>query len=139
MHAGGLHNVGLLPCAPNIGGLQAWTYVNATGQFTSSAAPPGAGNRKYCLARTPDVTGGALETWAGPLANGDLVVILFNRNGAAPVQMTADWRVLGLDTGKAMRVRDVIARADNGTFAGSFTTQGTVDIHGVAMLRLSAA
>jgi hypothetical protein len=139
VHAGGLHNVGLLPCAPNIGGLQTWTFVNSTGQFTSSAAPPGAGNRKFCLARPPDVAGGALETWAGPLANGDLVVVLFNRNGAAPVTMTADWGALGLDRGRLMIVRDVLARTDNGTHSGAFTTQAPVDVHGVAMLRLSAA
>jgi alpha-galactosidase len=139
VHAGALHNVGLLPCSPIIGGLQSWDWNAPTGQFVSSAAPPDSGNRKFCLARTKDVLGGALETWAGPLANGDLVVILFNRNYASPVQMTASWADLGLDPAKRMAVRDVLARADNGTATGSFATASPVPVHGVAVLRLSAA
>ena len=139
VHANGLHNVGLLPCSPNLGGLQAWDWVAATGQFISSAAPPGAGNSKFCLARTKDVLGGALETWAGPLANGDIVVILFNRNAPGPQQMTAQWADIALPPGASMKVRDVLARTDNGTATGSYTTAGAVDVHGVAVLRLSAA
>ena len=139
VHASALHNVGLLPCSGVLSGLQTWDWTPASGQFISSAAPPGAGNSKFCLARSKDVLGGALETWAGPLANGDLVVILFNRNGAGPVPMTASWPALGLDPAKRMAVRDVLARADNGTAAGAFTTAAPVPVHGVAMLRLSAA
>ena len=59
----------------------------ATKQFVPSVAPPGAGNTKFCLARTKDVLGGAMETWAGPLANGDIVVVLFNRNMPKAVQV----------------------------------------------------
>ncbi len=145
VHAAGLHNVGLLPCQAVLGGLQTWDLDSATGQFVSSAAPPAGagggtnGNRKYCLARSKDVLGGALETWAGPLANGDLVVVLFNRNAPAPVAMTAQWSDLGLAAAARMKVRDVLARTDNGTAAGSFTTEGPVDVHGAVMLRLSPA
>ena len=139
MHAGSLRSVGLLPCSPIIGGLQTWDWSAPTGQFVSSASPPGAGNRKQCLARTKDVLGGALETWAGPLANGDLVVVLFNRNAPAPAQMTAQWADLGLAPSARMAVRDVLARTDNGTATGSFATAAPVPVHGVAVLRLSAA
>ena len=139
VHAGSLRSVGLLPCSPVIGGLQTWDWSAPTGQFVSSAAPPGAGNRKHCLARTKDVQGGALETWAGPLANGDLVVVLFNRNAPAPAQMTAQWADLGLEPSARMAVRDVLARTDNGTATGSFATAAPVPVHGVAVLRLSAA
>ena len=139
VHAGSLRSVGLLPCSPIIGGLQTWDWSAPTGQFVSSASPPGAGNRKQCLARTKDVLGGALETWAGPLANGDLVVVLFNRNAPAPAQMMAQWADLGLAPSARMAVRDVLARTDNGTATGSFATAAPVPVHGVAVLRLSAA
>ena len=144
VHAGALHNVGLLPCQLALSGLQAWDWAPAapggdSGQFIASAAPPGAGNAKYCLARTADVLGGALETWAGPLAGGDLVVILFNRNAPAAQAMTASWADLGLAPSAAYKVRDVLARADLGSATGSFTTPQPVPVHGVAMLRLTAA
>ena len=139
VHASGLHNVGLLPCSGVLSGLQSWDFAPATGQFISSAAPPNAGGAKYCLARSKDVLGGALETWAGPLANGDLVVILFNRNAAGATTMTASWADLGLDPAARMKVRDVLARTDNGTAVGAFATAAPVPVHGVAMLRLSAA
>ena len=38
-----------------------------------------------------------------------------------------------------MTVRDVLARTDNGTAVGAFVTAAPVPVHGVAMLRLSAA
>ena len=83
--------------------------------------------------------GGALETWAGPLAGGDLVVILFNRNAPAAQAMTASWADLGLAPSAVYKVRDVLARADLGSATGSFTTPQPVPVHGVAMLRLTAA
>jgi hypothetical protein len=139
VHASGLHNVGLLPCNQVIGGLQTWYRDRVTGQFVSSAAPPGYGNRKFCLARTKDVQGAALEVWAGPLAGGDIVVVLFNRNAAGAMPITAQWADLGLDVARRMKVRDLLARQDLGVYSGSFTTHAPVDVHGVSMLRMSAA
>jgi hypothetical protein len=133
VHAGGMHNVGASPCNPAIGGLQTWDLDSASGQFVSSATAPGAA--KSCLARTRDVRGGASEVWAGPLANGDLVVVLFNRNNPSAVNITATWDMLGLEPTIAMHVRDLWAHRDLGTFTGAFTA--SAEIHGVAALRVS--
>jgi hypothetical protein len=139
VHAGGLHNVGLLPCTPVMGGLQTWDWDHVTGTFVSSAAPPGYGNHKFCLARTKDVQGGALEVWAGPLTGGDLVVVLFNRNAANMTHIAVQWADVGLDVSKRMKVRDLWGRQDLGVYAGSFTTRTPVELHGAAMLRMTAA
>jgi hypothetical protein len=139
VHAAGMHNVGVSPCSPVLGGYQTWDAVPGTGQFVSSAAPPSGGGRRYCLARTKDVPGGALEVWAGPLAGGDLVVVLFNRNAPGPANVTVSWSALGLDPASPRRVRDIWARADVGVYTGAYTTQVPVAVHGVAMLRMSAA
>ena len=99
-----LHNVGVAPCTPLLGGLQAWDWDATHGQFVSSATPPGAGNAKYCLARTKDVAGGALEVWGGALAGGDIAVLLFNRNAPGPANVTALWSDLGLPPAQVMKV-----------------------------------
>ena len=77
----------------------------ASSQFVSAAAPPGAGNAKYCLARTKDVPGGATEVWGGPLAGGDTVVLLFNRNAPGAANVTATWASLGIPATQSMKVR----------------------------------
>lgn len=138
VHASSLRNVGLLPCQGAMSALQTWTVDSASSRIYSSTAPPGATTR-YCLARTPDVLGGALEVFAGPLEGGDIVVVLFNRNAPEAVNMTASWTDLGLNPSAQIKVRDIWARADLGIFTGSFTTTTPVDVHGVAFLRLSAA
>jgi hypothetical protein len=135
VYAGAAHNVGVSPCAQHVAQLQTWDLDNTTGQFVSSTAPPGAGDTKYCLARTKDVPGGATEVWAGPLANGDLAVVLFNRNMPAPANITVTWPTLGLDPTVGMAVRDLWAARDLGTFAGSFTA--LVAVHDAAFFRLS--
>jgi hypothetical protein len=138
VHAASLRSVGLLPCGGDLSALQTWDLDSKTGAFVSSAAPPGATDA-YCLARTPDVAGGALETWAGPLANGDTVVILFNRNAPGATTMTAAWSDLGWPPARQARVRDIWARKDLGVFSGNFTYPEPVAVHGVAFLRFSAA
>jgi hypothetical protein len=137
VHAGGMHNVGASPCSTALQGLQTWDWVPSTGQFVSSATPPGR-TSPSCLARTANVGGGASEVWAGPLANGDVAVILFNRNNPAPANITATWPMLGIAPGTQMRARDLWAHADlPGTFDSSVS--GVADVHGVVVLRLSAA
>ena len=135
VHAAGMRNVGALPCAPTgtLGGLQGWRWEAASGHLVSSAAPPGAVSR-YCLARTAEVQPGAAEVFAGPLANGDVAVLLWNRNGAAGANLTADFEALGLG-GRSAKVRDVWAHADRGVATGSVTAYAGV--HGVAVLRLT--
>jgi len=138
VHAGGMHNVGVAPCTPLLSGLQAWDWDPASGQVVSSAAPPGSGEARYCLARTKDVPGGATEVWAGPLAGGATVVLLFNRNAPGAANITASWADLGFPPGARMAVRDLWARADLGTFTGAFTA-AAVAPHDVALLRMAPA
>ena len=139
VHAGGMRNVGTLPCDPVLLGLQTWNWAPTagdptTGSFVSSAHAPGVA--KSCLARSPDVRGGASEVFAGPLAGGDLVVVLWNRNEPAAANITARWEDLGLPPAQPMKVRDLWAHADmDAPVAGSITM--LAEVHGVVMLRLS--
>ena len=128
VHAAGMRNVGAL------GPFQSWRFDAASGHLVSSAAPPGATSR-YCLARTPDVRGGATEVFAGPLFNGDVAVLLWNRNLPAGANITASFETLGLPAGGSAKVRDAWARADRGVATGSVTA--FADVHGVAVLRLT--
>lgn len=137
VHAGGMHNVGAWPCAQAQAGLQTWDFVPGTGQFISSAAPPGGGEAKFCLARTPDVRGGAAEVWAGPLANGDTVVILFNRNMPAAANISATWADLGFSPAATYAVRDLWLHQALAPATGAITLP--VEYHGVRVLRLTPA
>ncbi len=78
------------------------------------------------------VTGGDAQVWVSAEPDGSLAVGLFNL-GTAAAAVTAQWSDLGL-TGAA-KVRDVWARADLGSFTGSFQT--TLDPHAVALLRIT--
>ncbi len=74
-----------------------------------------------------------LQVWSRPLADGSRAVVLFNRRTvAAPI--TVAWSMLGLPSDSAA-VRDLWARGDLGTFAGSFSAP--VPAHGVIMLRVA--
>lgn len=75
--------------------------------------------------------------WAGPLAGGDVVVLLFNRNYSVPVNVTARWGDLGLPLGKKMKARDLWLRQEIGVYAGSMSLQA--EVHGVRVVRLTAA
>lgn len=98
VHAEGLHNVGVNPCTPVLSGLQVWDFRprrkgaaaaadttggTVVGQFVSSVMLPS--GAESCLTRTDDVAPGKMEVFAGPLANGSYVVLLFNRNMSTPV------------------------------------------------------
>ena len=132
-----LVNVGALPCDVARASMQTWDWVPATGALVSAVAAPPA-YAKSCLARTRDVRGGATEVWAGPLAGGDAVVLLWNRNAPGPANITAPFSLVpGFNaTGASAHVRDLWARADLGLLSGSVTM--LVPPHGVSMLRLSA-
>ena len=78
------------------------------------------------------VAGGDTQVWFAPQPDGSVAVGLFNLGGSSS-SVTASWSDLGL-TGAAT-VRDVWARADIGSFTGSFET--TLDSHAVALLRIS--
>ena len=141
VHAAGMRNVGLSPCTMAQQGLQTWDFEplsrgsnSTTGMFVSSAAP---GGMKSCLARTGDVVPGAIEVWAGPLANGDSVLLLFNRNMTGSVNITASWADIGLPNEAKVVVRDLWGSKDLGTFSSEFTAEA--EEHGVRVFRLRSA
>lgn len=78
---------------------------------------------------------GAIDVWAGPLANGDVAVITLNRASSQAV-IPVTWSVVGLKPGSWHAVRDVWARKDIGHYSNGFTT--TVEPHGVFFARIRA-
>ena len=78
------------------------------------------------------------DVWMRHLANGDIAVVLWNRGHCGThLQLTATWKMLGLDSGKKYKVRDLFAKKDLGTFNKEYTA--FVDIDGVVMVKLSSA
>ena len=83
------------------------------------------------------VVGGGASTssvWAGPLSNNNTVVLLLNIDTSA-VNITADWKDVGLDVSAKMSVRDLWLHKDVGVMSGSLTSE--VQGHGVKVFRLS--
>lgn len=86
---------------------------------------------------------GPLEIWAGPLANNNRAVVLFNRHiGGEATPVRVSWEQLGYqtssggqDSGFKASVRDLYAGRDLGVFEGGFETY--VGAHDVAVLRVS--
>ena len=88
--------------------------------------------------QTVDFAAGAVDVWAGPLAGGDLVALLFNQGnpGTKAKDVALRWEDLGLAPGARARVRDLWARRDLGEFAGGFV--GTaVAPHDCMVLRVT--
>ena len=74
---------------------------------------------------------GPLEVWMKPLADGSKAVALFNRShGALPI--TVRFAEIGL--GHSARMRDLWARKDLGSFAGSYTVD--VPKHGAVLIKV---
>jgi hypothetical protein len=144
-------NVATMPCAGGQGlaPLQTWFFDAASGQArirtpsnnrvaavaaaASSSAPP----LFMCLSVLRDVAPGAQEVWAGPLADGTVVVLLLNRS-PSPANITANWADVGLFPAAPYVVRDLWQRRTVGTFTGSFTAQ-VVPSHGTVMLKMFQA
>jgi hypothetical protein len=85
---------------------------------------------------------GPTQIWAGPLANNDRAVILFNRHiGGQPPRIRVTWAQLGYTYGPASgsgfkaTVRDLYAERNLGVFENEFETD--VDAHDVAVLRIT--
>ncbi|MCL6592319.1 MAG: carbohydrate-binding protein, partial [Firmicutes bacterium] len=79
---------------------------------------------------------GGLEVWCKPLgmANGTTkAVALLNRNGSA-ANITVNFASIGLSG--TVTVRDLWAKADRGSFSGSYTM--SVPAHGTGMLKLTS-
>jgi hypothetical protein len=102
---------------------------------SSVALPSGT---KSCLARTPDISAGKTEVFAGPLAGGDLVVLVFNREMTTPTDIAVYWSDLGIKSGTKMKARDLWAKQDEGTFVDHLVAKA-VSVHGVRVYRLSLA
>jgi len=73
------------------------------------------------------------EIWAGPLANGDLVVMLFN-SGINTADITVTWAQLGISG--TMNVRDLWIHSDIGAYSDSFTGK-SIPSHGQQTYRFS--
>ncbi len=84
--------------------------------------------------------GGRAEVWQRALAGGAWALLLFN-NGLAQAPAArlacdgACWARMGWPSGAAVRVRDVLARADNGTTVDGFAAM--VRTNGSVLVRLS--
>ena len=76
------------------------------------------------------------EVWAGPLANGDVAVVLLNRAEAA-ANITAQWSDIGVKSGVNGTVRDLWLKQALGSYTDSITL--TVNTHGSRTLRISTA
>jgi hypothetical protein len=106
------------------------SVITNLGVGSSTSAP-------YCLGLFQDVAPGAQEVYAGPLANNAIAVVLFNR-GLSAANITASWADIGAASASATyTVRDLVRKADIGTFSGSFTA--TVDSHASRTLKLTPA
>ena len=82
---------------------------------------------------------GALEVWAAPLEDGDLAVLLFNRDDdlQGPKRtIEVLWEDIGLPGGAPAAVRDLWEQADMGAHPNGYRSE--VPAHGVAMLRVQA-
>jgi len=84
--------------------------------------------------------GGRPEVWQRQLAGGAWALLLFNNGmgAATPVECDAAC-VARMGLGAVVRVRDVFARTDNGTFAASGGYSAVVPPNGTVLLRLTAA
>ena len=70
----------------------------------------------FCL----DLVGaGVLEVWVAPLTGGRFAAALFNR-GPSAESIALPWGALNVSAGTSLRVFDVWADADQGTFQGSY-------------------
>ena len=78
----------------------------------------------------------SLEVWAGPLANGDVALVLFNR-GSSAANITAHWADIGLAAGLKAAAKDLWSKAALGSSADSLTLE--VPTHGSRTVRLTPA
>jgi alpha-galactosidase len=65
------------------------------------------------------------DVWAGPLEDGSVAVVLFNRNDTHVADtIVARWEDIGLPAGAKATVRDLWLHEDVGTFSGQYTVKG---------------
>jgi alpha-galactosidase len=131
----GMYFAATKPCDSTLHAQQ-WKLVNASNGGVLIVSAVGTVQEPYCLSLFQDVAPGAVEVYAGPLVNGSIAVVLFNR-GLATANITAQWADIGAPAGQAMSVRDLVRRQTIGTFSGSFT--GSVASHASMTLKLTPA
>ena len=76
------------------------------------------------------------EVWAGPLANGDVAVVLLNR-AESTANITAQWSDIGVKAGMNATVRDLWLKQGLGTYTDSITL--SVVTHGSRTLRIASS
>ena len=75
------------------------------------------------------------EVWGGPLANGDVAVILFNRQNMT-ANITLDFSAhLGLNAQTSVAIRDLVTHADLGSFSSTYSV--ALAMHASQTLRLT--
>jgi len=79
---------------------------------------------------------GIHEVWARKLRDSSQAVVLFNRD-TARANITVTWEQIGIPVTTQATVRDLWARADLGTFRGSFSA--TVNPHAVVMVKVKSS
>jgi hypothetical protein len=78
------------------------------------------------------IAGGSSQIWKKAMPDGSTVVGLFNLGGGS-ASITVDYASLGL--GGDASVRDLVARADLGTFTGSFSA-ANIPAHGSRLVQI---
>ena len=78
------------------------------------------------------------EVWAGPLSDGSVAIVFFNRNDTHTLDIAAQWADVGLGANATAVVRDLWLHEDVGQFTGAYTAAGiaphasvTVRVHPV--------
>ena len=78
---------------------------------------------------------GDAEVFAGPLANGDIGVVLYNR-GNYSNNVTVDFAAhLGLNQSTAVSIRDLVTHTELGVFKGGYSA--SLRMHATQTLRLT--
>ena len=87
--------------------------------------------------RADNATG--VQLWAKKLAGGDVAVVLYNRDDAAPRDVSVAWTEVGWPAAAPVRIYDVWTHAVVNASAVGGGTARAVPPHGQRMWRLSRA
>jgi hypothetical protein len=83
------------------------------------------------------------QVWSRLLGNGDVAVVLYNRNhtggdGGPAIKIQLSFESVGFSLATKVVVRDLVKQANAGSFVGGYTSP-PIPPAGVQMLRLSLA
>jgi hypothetical protein len=119
------------PCGSTEAWAQTWEWHPQTHRWTFKTSS----GDEMCLTVAEDTPPGNSEVWAGPLENGDLVVLAINR-GAGAANITLTWADIGLSKKQPVLVRDLWQHLDVGEFVGAFEAPNVAS-HGSAAFRFT--